>query len=171
MVYAVNVMPGVEGLDADRAKAKERRDKDVTAQLYEQYPVRHWDHYVGPRQTHLFVAGPPPGGERAERPRDLTPQPGWALEDVAATVTPDGRTAVTTWRGDVDDPRQLRVALAAVDVASDERTMIADERAAGPGGHAGATLTSSAADPIPTASPSEKSLPGPTTSKPTTPRE
>jgi transposase len=51
------------------------------------------------------------------------------------------------------------------------RTMIADERAAGPGGHAGATLTSSAADPIPTASPSEKSLPGPTTGKPTTPRE
>jgi transposase len=51
------------------------------------------------------------------------------------------------------------------------RSMITDERAAGPGGHSGATLISSAADPIPTASPSEKSLPGPTTSKPTTPPE
>jgi hypothetical protein len=53
------------------------------------------------------------------------------------------------------------------------RSMITDERsqAAGPGGHSGATLTSSAADLIPTANPSEKSLPGPTTNKPTTPPE
>jgi transposase len=46
------------------------------------------------------------------------------------------------------------------------RVMLADERrqtqAAGPGGHPGATLTSSAADSTPTASSSEKSLPGPT---------
>lgn len=45
------------------------------------------------------------------------------------------------------------------------RVMLADERrqtqAAGPGGHPGATLTSSAADSTPTASSSEKSLPGP----------
>jgi hypothetical protein len=51
------------------------------------------------------------------------------------------------------------------------RSMFTDERAVGPRGHPGATLTSSAADPIPTASPSEKSLPGPTTSQPTTPPE
>ena len=44
------------------------------------------------------------------------------------------------------------------------RIMIADERqarAAGPGGHPGATLTSSAAGSTPTASSSDKSLPGP----------
>ena len=53
------------------------------------------------------------------------------------------------------------------------RSMIADERdrAVGPGGQSGATLTSSAADPIPTASSSEKSLPRPTADKPTTPAE
>ena len=50
------------------------------------------------------------------------------------------------------------------------RVMLTDERgrAAGPGGQAGATLISSAAGLIPTASPSEKSLPGPTDRKPTT---
>jgi transposase len=50
------------------------------------------------------------------------------------------------------------------------RTMISDERrmAAGPGGQAGATLTSSAAGLIPEADSSEKPLPGPATVKPTT---
>ena len=52
------------------------------------------------------------------------------------------------------------------------RIMIADERrtarAAGPGGHPGATLTSSAAGPTPTTSSSDKSLPGPATPEPTT---
>jgi transposase len=55
------------------------------------------------------------------------------------------------------------------------RVMIADERrqaqAAGPGGHSGATLTSSAADSTPTASSSEKSLPGPAEDDLTNPDE
>jgi transposase len=48
------------------------------------------------------------------------------------------------------------------------RTMVADERrsATGPGGHLGATLKSSAAGSSPTASSSEKSLPGPVNGKP-----
>jgi hypothetical protein len=49
--------------------------------------------------------------------------------------------------------------------------MVADTRRArtGPGGHVGATLQSSAADPIPRAGTSEKSLPGPAEPKPRTP--
>ena len=53
------------------------------------------------------------------------------------------------------------------------RIMVADDgerRAAGPGGHAGATLTSSAAGSTPTASSSDKSLPGPATPDSTTSR-
>ena len=53
------------------------------------------------------------------------------------------------------------------------RKMVNDAKTArtGPGGHVGATLQSSAASPIPTASSSDKSLPGPdnhdsTTTKP-----
>ncbi|WP_037353482.1 IS110 family transposase [Amycolatopsis orientalis] len=53
------------------------------------------------------------------------------------------------------------------------RVMTADERreapAAGPGGHTGTTLTSSAAGPTPTADSSDKSLPGPATHNPTAP--
>lgn len=51
------------------------------------------------------------------------------------------------------------------------RTMISDERhrrRTGPGGHSGATLTSSAADPTPAVDSSDKSLPRPATADPTT---
>ena len=49
------------------------------------------------------------------------------------------------------------------------RIMINDERrATGPGGHLGTTLQSSVADPTPTASSSDKSLPGPATHDATT---
>jgi transposase len=50
------------------------------------------------------------------------------------------------------------------------RLMIKDEqhRAAGPGGHLGATLQSSAAGSTPTTSSSDKSLPEPATPDPTT---
>jgi transposase len=52
------------------------------------------------------------------------------------------------------------------------RLMIADERhlAAGPGGHSGPTLQSSAAGSTPTTSSSDKSLPGPANRDSTTPR-
>jgi transposase len=51
------------------------------------------------------------------------------------------------------------------------RKMVNDAGTAktGPGGHAGATLQSSAASPIPTASSSDKSLPGPARPQPRTP--
>jgi transposase len=48
------------------------------------------------------------------------------------------------------------------------RQLLRDARAAGPGGHPGATLQSSAAGPTPTADSSDKSLPGPTDSQTTT---
>jgi transposase len=51
------------------------------------------------------------------------------------------------------------------------RQMLADAKQleTGPGGHTGATLTSSAADPIPTIGTSDKSLPGPAEPQPRTP--
>jgi transposase len=48
------------------------------------------------------------------------------------------------------------------------RQLLRDGKAAGPGGHPGATLQSSAAGPTPIADSSDKSLPGPATNQPTT---
>ena len=45
--------------DADKARHKARKDAGVSAILYESYPIRHWDHYLGPRDLRLFIADPP----------------------------------------------------------------------------------------------------------------
>jgi len=54
------------------------------------------------------------------------------------------------------------------DIACQQMRADAKRLATGPGGHAGATLQSSAADPIPTVSTSEQSLPGPASHEPRT---
>ncbi|GIF02283.1 transposase [Paractinoplanes rishiriensis] len=55
------------------------------------------------------------------------------------------------------------------DVVYKQMTADAKRLQTGPGGHAGATLQSSAADPIPIAGTSDKSLPGPAEPQPRTP--
>ncbi|HEY0640524.1 MAG TPA: S9 family peptidase [Pseudonocardiaceae bacterium] len=127
VVHTVNVLPGVDDLETDRALTKERKDKGVGAQLFEQYPIRYWDHYLGPRQPHLYAGTVPGGEDRVADATDLTPAPGWALENASFDVTPDGRTVVTTWRDFVDDPRELRAVLVALDTATGDRTVLADE--------------------------------------------
>jgi hypothetical protein len=54
------------------------------------------------------------------------------------------------------------------DVVYKQMANDAKDTRTGPGGHLGATLQSSAAGPIPSASSSEKSLPGPATRQPRT---
>jgi dipeptidyl aminopeptidase/acylaminoacyl peptidase len=126
VAYTVNVLPGVDSLQADREKTKLRKDKAVGAQLFEHYPIRYWDHYVGPRQAHLYAADAPDGGRLANE-HDLTPEPGWALEELGLAVSPDGRTVVSTWRSDVEDPRLMRQALVAIDASDGERRLLAEE--------------------------------------------
>ena len=51
--------PRVADFDADGEREKARKDAGVQARLYESYPIRFWDHYLGPREPRLFVADPP----------------------------------------------------------------------------------------------------------------
>ncbi|MFI6507660.1 prolyl oligopeptidase family serine peptidase [Streptosporangium sp. NPDC050855] len=95
VVFGSDVLPGDEADEAGRRKA--RKEGGISAVLHEDYPVRYWDHDLGPGETRLF-AGTLGDGERLTEVRDLTPQPGRALTDEASyAVTPDGSTVVTTW--------------------------------------------------------------------------
>src|SRR5918996_2234137 len=58
VVYMSGVHPGADDLEADERRDKARRDAGVSAQLFERYPIRSWDHYLGPRQPRLFAAAP-----------------------------------------------------------------------------------------------------------------
>ena len=101
------MLPGASGIADDAQRRKSRADAGVTAILHEAGPVRHWDHDLGPDQLRLLVtvadgaapadpvdtAGPAGQGEL----RDLTSEPGRALDEHHFELTPDGRYAVTGW--------------------------------------------------------------------------
>ena len=64
--------------------------------------------------------------------------------------------------------RQLAVHLWRTMIRDEHRRQHRDEQKTGLGGHTGAALQSSATGPTPTASSSDKSVPGPATNQPTT---
>ena len=98
----VLLFPGVDGIDGDAAKAKRRREAGVSGILYDTFPIRWWDHELGPRWCRLLrlrgVSGPEP--VQAE---DLTPdatdelEPGAYAEEHAFSLSPDGETVVAVW--------------------------------------------------------------------------
>ncbi len=93
VVVAAATLPGGAEAEADEERRKARTDAGVTAVLHEAYPVRHWDHDLGPAAPHLFWAGRLPEDDPAGSPvlRDLTPDatpPHGAGEEFA--LSPDG---------------------------------------------------------------------------------
>ncbi|WP_324273392.1 hypothetical protein [Blastococcus brunescens] len=63
VVVSAATMPGGSDAGADEERRKKRSDAGVSAVLHEAYPVRYWDHDLGPASAHLFWAGPLPTDE------------------------------------------------------------------------------------------------------------
>ncbi|MCY1144219.1 prolyl oligopeptidase family serine peptidase [Actinoplanes sp. Pm04-4] len=103
---------------------------EVTAILHEEFPVRMWDHDLGPKRPRLFAGalGEPELRSVGEGGlRDVTGHVGRALDTEGDwEITPDGRAVVATWQVGVAGGAQ-RSALAVIDLATGERRMIADE--------------------------------------------
>ena len=128
--FTAAVLPGAGGADGDAPQRRARADAGVTAILHETPLVRYWDHDLGPDEQRLLVldvlAGedswsmPAAAGQDVPRPRDLTPQPGRALDEQAFDLTPDGRVAVTGWSVD-DGGGGLHRSVVVIDTGSGER--------------------------------------------------
>ena len=127
VLVASDTLPSSDDVKADEDKRKERKDKKVSAILHERYPVRYWDHDLGPDAPRLF-AGVVTDDESATELRDLTPDAGRALDNAEYDISADGTTIVTTWnmlhRGG------YRPGLAVIDVASAARRMLVDDPSA-----------------------------------------
>ena len=125
VVLGVNAYPGTTALEEDADKHKARKEAGIEAQLFESYPIRNWDHYIGPRDRRLYRI-PPPLDDNARPALELVLDgTGWHLEgDIGFDATPDGATVVAGWhtRSDASD---LATNLVAVDTATGERRTVA----------------------------------------------
>lgn len=117
---AAPILPSAETVDDDRRLRNLRKDNKITAILHTGYPVRHWDHDLGPDENHLFLLG------QDGALTDATPRPGPALGEPNLAVSPDGNFAIATWR--VPAPAAaLRSVLMRIDLRTGERSVIADD--------------------------------------------
>jgi dipeptidyl aminopeptidase/acylaminoacyl peptidase len=100
IVFASPALPGADGAEDDLRRRKARKNAGVTAILHESGPVRYWDHDLGPDSPRLLAAALPEAAaddEAVLQTRDLTPDPGRALDEQTFEVTPDGSLVVTGW--------------------------------------------------------------------------
>ncbi|HXW43611.1 MAG TPA: S9 family peptidase [Streptosporangiaceae bacterium] len=121
------VLPGTKDAEADAALRKARADAGVAAILHETGRLRHWDHDLGPEELRLLAVEVPPesgqpqdGAEALAEPRDLTPEPGRALDEMSFALTPDGSAVVTGWVIPLPAGEE-RSEIAVIDVGSGER--------------------------------------------------
>ncbi|MET0811737.1 MAG: S9 family peptidase, partial [Microbacterium sp.] len=155
VVLGAELLPGGETLEAEAKLRALRKKKKVAAILHETYPVRFWDHDLGPAEPHLLALdlagladtvaaviaesadrapdeavedggdGGTPYPATLPRPFDLTPSPGRTADTAGAALTPDGRTLIAALR--IPETRDGRFALAAIDTATGERSWLFDE--------------------------------------------
>jgi hypothetical protein len=80
---ATSLLPSAKGLTQDAELRKARKDQKVSAILHTGYPVRFWDHDLGPDQVRRFA------GDLAT----LTDEPASPLPDAAGTTGAKDETA------------------------------------------------------------------------------
>jgi dipeptidyl aminopeptidase/acylaminoacyl peptidase len=116
-VVSAKLLRSASAVDEHKRLRTLRKDSKVSAVLHSGYPVRYWDHDLGPDHPHLLDV---------DGPRDVTPQPGDALREADFDVSADGSFIVTSWHA--PGPKaSIRSTLVRIDVATAERAIIADD--------------------------------------------
>ncbi|MCZ2839785.1 S9 family peptidase [Modestobacter sp. VKM Ac-2985] len=133
VVVVASTMPGAADAEADEELRTRRKDAGVSALLHESYPVRYWDHDLGPAVPHVFWIGAlpadDPAGASASTPqwRDLTPDAGPPLgSGTDLAVSPDGRFVARSEEVP-DGPAGRRSRLLLIEVATGETRVLVDD--------------------------------------------
>ncbi|MEE6287133.1 prolyl oligopeptidase family serine peptidase [Georgenia sp. MJ173] len=147
VVVAASALPAAASLADEHRLRTSRKESKVSAILHTGYPVRYWDHDLGPDAPRLYAAEPaavepaadepatvpatdggsPAGSDQPPRGshplRDLTPSPGGALREAQQDLAADGSFLVTTWN--VAEARgAMRSELHRIEVATGEQTVL-----------------------------------------------
>jgi dipeptidyl aminopeptidase/acylaminoacyl peptidase len=126
VAFTASTLPGADSVEDDEKRRQARKDAGVTAILHESYPVRYWDHDLGPDESHVLFSEPAPVGDgRLTAVRDLTPDADGNVGEGLA-VSPDGRTVAVEWRVDEGNASH-HGSLAIIDTASGERRILPTE--------------------------------------------
>ncbi|MEL6891252.1 MAG: alpha/beta fold hydrolase [Actinomycetota bacterium] len=117
----------------DREAAKARSDSKVSAILHDRYPVRFWDHDIGPASTRLLVADPTPApsdagaDEQLFELRDLLGHvPGRLSDEARFDLSADGSVLVTDWQRPTTNAEVVETVVR-IDVATGDITVLADD--------------------------------------------
>lgn len=133
-LLAAAVLPGSADIAEDEKRRKARKDAKVSAILHSGYPIRFWDHDLGPGRTHLYLAelaalalADAGAAEPRLELRDITPDAGRHLDDEAvADLSEDGSFVISEWI-QYEERGQQRTTLVRIDAGTGERTVLLDE--------------------------------------------
>lgn len=129
LVARVPTHAGVADDAADAAKRSARRTQKVTAILHEAYPVRFWDHDLGPVADRLVRLELTPGpGERSAASTPLTGDVGRALDEAAWSLSDDGTRLVVDW-AEPRSRREVAGTIVSIDTRTGDRTVLARDDA------------------------------------------
>jgi dipeptidyl aminopeptidase/acylaminoacyl peptidase len=120
-VVATSRLAGA-GEGTDQQWRSDRKGTKVTAIIHDGFPIRYWDHELGPDFPRLLAARTDDGAP----PRDLAPDAGPALVDAKYSITPDGTVVVATWSVREAHGR-TRSGLVTIDVGTGNRRTLVDE--------------------------------------------
>ncbi|MDJ0394499.1 S9 family peptidase [Rhodococcus sp. G-MC3] len=119
-VAVSDVFPSADTDEKDEQIRLLRRDSKIDAVLHAGYPVRYWDHDLGPATPHLYASS---SGDVVQR---ITSSTAAALHEADYDISSDGTFVVTTWTvpGALATSRSV---LVRIDVQSGERTVLVDD--------------------------------------------
>jgi dipeptidyl aminopeptidase/acylaminoacyl peptidase len=119
------VLPSADDLAQDAELRKQRKDLAVDAIWHTGYPVRYWDHDLGPDADRRFAFSLADVADGTADLRQLTGA-GRELDEASAALSPDGATLVTTWTV-ADAGAARRETLVAIDTTTGERRTLVDD--------------------------------------------
>jgi dipeptidyl aminopeptidase/acylaminoacyl peptidase len=56
LLFASTVFPNAADDEANKAAAKEEKDRKFNVRIYDSYPIRAWDRWIDEKEPHIFVA-------------------------------------------------------------------------------------------------------------------